>query len=191
MSASTLAPQGADAAQAPQGADTAFGVLTDVTTLTIQRRLPGPIDRVWAYLTDSTLREQWLAAGVLPQQPGAAFELVWHNDALSASVAERPDGFADESRGTCVLTAIGAPHHLAFTWTGVGEVTFDLVAQGAEVLLTVTHRGLVDAAMTTLVGAGWHMHLDILVARVQGVPAPSFWSGWVRLRQAYAERLSG
>jgi uncharacterized protein YndB with AHSA1/START domain len=40
-----------------------YGVLTGTDTLTIQRRLPGPIERVWAYLTDGELRRQWLAAG--------------------------------------------------------------------------------------------------------------------------------
>ena len=41
----------------------AYGVLTESTTLKIQRLLPGPIERVWAYLTQSDLRRQWLAAG--------------------------------------------------------------------------------------------------------------------------------
>jgi hypothetical protein len=31
-----------------------YGVLTEPTTLTIQRFLPGPIERVWAFLTEST-----------------------------------------------------------------------------------------------------------------------------------------
>ena len=41
----------------------AYGVLTEPATLKIQRVLPGPIERVWAYLTESELRRQWLAAG--------------------------------------------------------------------------------------------------------------------------------
>ena len=41
----------------------AYGVLTEPATLKIQRLLPGPIERVWAYLTESDLRRQWLAAG--------------------------------------------------------------------------------------------------------------------------------
>ena len=34
----------------------AFGVLTEPTSLKIQRLMPGPIERVWAYLTESNLR---------------------------------------------------------------------------------------------------------------------------------------
>jgi uncharacterized protein YndB with AHSA1/START domain len=44
--------------------------------LRIQRLLPGPIERVWAYLTESDLRRQWLASGTMQLQPGASFELV-------------------------------------------------------------------------------------------------------------------
>jgi uncharacterized protein YndB with AHSA1/START domain len=40
-----------------------YGVLSEPATLTIQRLLPGPIERAWAYLTESDLRRQWLAAG--------------------------------------------------------------------------------------------------------------------------------
>ena len=41
----------------------AYGVLTEPATLRIERLLPGPIERVWAYLTESDLRRKWLAAG--------------------------------------------------------------------------------------------------------------------------------
>ena len=38
-----------------------YGVLTEPATLTLRRFLPGPVERVWAYLTQSDLRRQWLA----------------------------------------------------------------------------------------------------------------------------------
>ena len=61
----------------------AYGALIEPTTLKIQRLLPGPIERVWAYLTDSDLRRQWLAAGEMEMKVGAPFELVWRNDELT------------------------------------------------------------------------------------------------------------
>src|SRR5208337_1226278 len=57
----------------------AYGVLTEPATLTIQRVLPGPIERIWAYLTESDRRRQWLAAGEMQMKVGAPFELVWRN----------------------------------------------------------------------------------------------------------------
>ena len=47
-----------------------YGVLTAPDTLHIERLLPGPIERVWQYLTDSDKRATWLAAGNVEQQIG-------------------------------------------------------------------------------------------------------------------------
>ncbi len=170
--------------------ETSFAVLAPPKTLTLQRRLPGPIERVWEYLTDSELRAQWLAAGDMTLQPGASFELVWKNDTLSDSAAERPEGFPEISRATWEITDIEPPRKLRILWPGVGDVSFELEPQGRNVILTVIHRQLPDRATTVMVGAGWHMHLDILVARASGASAPSFWSGWVQLRRDYEQRVA-
>ena len=167
-----------------------FGVLASPSTLRLQRTLPGPIERVWSYLIDSDLRQQWLAAGALNAQPGASFELVWHNDTLSTSASERPAGFTEVSRATCQVTDVEPMRKLSFNWPGVGDVTFELEPIGNEVVLTVTHRQLPDRTMTVMVGAGWHMHCDILAARITGVKPESFWSGWVRLRDEYDRRVA-
>lgn len=167
-----------------------FAVLTDPTTLRLQRVVPGPVERVWSYLTDSDLRRQWLAAGPMRLEPGASFELVWRNDALSSAASERPAGFAEESRATCLILAVEPLRRLAFQWPGVGDVSFELEPVGDEVRLTVTHCRLPDANLTVMVGAGWHMHVDILAARLAGVKPASFWSGWLRLRDEYQRRLA-
>lgn len=173
----------------PIAADLAYGQLDEPTTLRIRRTLPGPIERVWSYLADSDLRRQWLAAGQLTPVAGTAFELVWRNDALSASPGERPPGFPEESRATCTVTDAEPPRKLRFVWPDVGDVSFELEPVGDQVVLTVTHRRLPDRGTSIMVGAGWHMHLDILAARVAGTTPPSFWSGWARLREDYARRI--
>jgi uncharacterized protein YndB with AHSA1/START domain len=168
-----------------------FGTLLDAQTLTIRRRLPGPIERVWAYLTDGELRRRWLAAGDMPLHPGAAFELVWRNDELGDPPGQRPAGFGEEHRMRSHIVAVEVPHRLVFTWgeKETGEVTFDLMPDGDEVLLTVTHRRIPDRAIVLKVGAGWHAHLDILVARLSDGAAPPFWDHWRALHDAYAERV--
>src|SRR5579872_7402158 len=75
-----------------------YGVLTEPATLTIQRFLPGPIERVWAYLTESDLRRQWLASGRMEMKVGAPFELVWRNSELTDPPGQRPEGMGEEHR---------------------------------------------------------------------------------------------
>jgi uncharacterized protein YndB with AHSA1/START domain len=161
------------------------GTLADAGVLRIQRRLPGPIERVWSYLTDSDLRRQWLASGTMSLRPGASFELVWRNDDLSSSPDERPDGFSSESRATCQLVEVEPPRRMRYLWPGVGEVSFELEPADGDVLMTVIHRQLSGERLVLNVCAGWHAHLALLVALLDGQRPPSLWSTWKRLREEY------
>jgi uncharacterized protein YndB with AHSA1/START domain len=167
----------------------AYGVLTEPATLRIQRLLPGPIGRVWAYLTQSDLRRQWLAAGDMEMEVGAPFELVWRNDELSNPPGQRPPGFPDEHRMQSRITELDPPRKLAIAWGSSGGVTFELLPQGDHVLLTLVHRRLPDRATMLNVSAGWHMHLDILVARATGKEPEPFWDGWSDLKKEYDRRM--
>ena len=168
----------------------AYGTLIEPATLKIQRLLPGPIERIWAYLTESDLRRKWLASGEMQMKVGAPFELVWRNDELTNPPGQKPPGFGDEHRMQSRITELDPPRKLSFTWGNNGDVTIELAPAGNRVLLTLIHRRLADRNMTLMVGAGWHMHLDILVARASGTePEQSFWDGWSRLKQEYDKRV--
>jgi uncharacterized protein YndB with AHSA1/START domain len=167
----------------------AHGALIEPATLKIQRLLPGPIERVWAYLTDSELRRKWLAAGQMEMKVGAPFEFVWRNNELTNPPGQRPPGFGEEHRMQSRITEFDPPRRLAFTWQGSGDVSFELEPKGSKVLLTVIHRRLPDRATMLKVGAGWHMHLDVLVARATGEQPEPFWDGWSRLKNEYDRRI--
>jgi uncharacterized protein YndB with AHSA1/START domain len=163
--------------------------LTEPTTLKIQRLLPGPIERVWAYLTDGELRRKWLASGVMEMKVGAPFELVWRNAELTDPPGQRPAGFAEEHRMQSRILALDPPRLLAISWGSASEVSFELEPRGERVLLTVIHRRVPDRATLLNVSAGWHMHLDILVAVAEGKSPAPFWDGWSRLKAEYERRL--
>ncbi|MBR1122326.1 SRPBCC family protein [Bradyrhizobium lablabi] len=166
-----------------------YGSLIEPTTLKIQRMLPGPVERIWAYLTDSELRRKWLAAGVMKGQPGADFELVWRNEELNDPPSKRPEGFSEESRMKSRILEFDPPRKLAITWRDTGDVTFELEPRGERVLLTIVHRRFPDRGMMLKHMAGWHMHLDVLVARVNGLEPAPFWDGWAKLHREYETRL--
>jgi uncharacterized protein YndB with AHSA1/START domain len=166
-----------------------FGVLIEPATLKIQRLLPGPIERVWAYLTQSDLRRQWLAAGDMELRAGATFELVWRNDELTDPPGQRPPGFSAEHRAQNRIIEVDPPHKLVTTFGNAGEVSYELTPKGSNVLLTLIHRRVPDRNAMLKVGPGWHMHLDVLVARLTGKKIEPFWDGWTRLQKEYERRL--
>lgn len=166
-----------------------YGVLIEPATLKMQRLLPGPIERVWAYLTQSDLRRRWLAAGEMEMRVGAPFEFVWRNDELTDPPGTRPPDFSEEHRMQSTITELEPPRKIAFTWRESGGVSIELEPKGDQVLLTLIHRRLPDRETLVLVAAGWHSHLDLLVARETGaVPGP-FWDTFAPRIEEYERRL--
>ena len=167
----------------------AYGVLTEPDTLTIQRLLPGPIERVWAYLTEGELRRQWLAAGQMEMKVGAPFELVWRNDELRTRRASGRPGSPRSSGCRAGSPSSIRPAGSPSPGKAAATCPSSWSRRASEVLLTVIHRRLRDRTTLLGVSAGWHMHLDILVARSTGQEPAPFWDGWSRLRAEYDRRL--
>lgn len=167
----------------------AYGALTGPRTLTIRRILPGPIERIWSYLTESDLRARWLAAGEMEPRVGGAAEFIWRNDELTDPPGAKPEGFGAEHRMKATVTEYDPPRRLAFTWDETGGVAITLEPKGDRVLLTLTHSDLPRRAMLLGVSAGWHAHLDVLEARASGAAPAPFWDAWARLRDEYERRI--
>lgn len=166
-----------------------YGSLTAPDTLHIERLLPGPIDRVWSWLTESDLRRKWLAAGDMPLTKGAEFTLTWRNDDLTTPPGNRPEGFGAEHSMTSRILDVTPPNHLAFTFGSASTVEIALEPRGDKVLLTLTHRRIADRGMVLMVGPGWHAHLDVLQAHLGGPTTEPFWDLWTRLRAEYEVRI--
>lgn len=166
-----------------------YGALTSPTTLQIQRLLPGPIDRVWDYLTKSELRRQWFAAGEMEMEVGAPVELVWRNDELTNPPGQRPAGASEENRMQSRITELEPRRKLGIAWGADGSVSFELAEQGNDVLLTVVHRGVPNRSSLLNFAPGWHAHLDILAAKLADQEAEPFWDQILRLRAEYDQRL--
>jgi uncharacterized protein YndB with AHSA1/START domain len=166
-----------------------YGTLSEDATLTLERLLPGSIDRVWAYLTESDLRRQWLAAGTMEMRVGAPVELVWRNNELMEDPGQPPEGFGEEHRMESEITELDPPRRLSISWGSTGGVTFELEPVGDMVRFTLTHRRIPDRSIMLNVSAGWHAHLDVLAARLASDEAPPFWDNWAALKADYDKRL--
>ena len=56
-----------------------YGVVTEPRTIRMERLLPGPIERVWDYLTDSAKRGKWFATGKMELRAGGAYEFFFNH----------------------------------------------------------------------------------------------------------------
>jgi uncharacterized protein YndB with AHSA1/START domain len=172
-----------------------YGTVIAPQTFRIERLLPGPIDRVWSYLTESEKRKKWLAAGPMELHLGGKVELEFHNSELSPKFEPTPEKYKPYE-GACMtgkITAIDPPRKLSFTWGEESaldsEVTFELQPRGTEIMLTVTHRRLGTRDLLLSVAGGWHAHLDVLVDVLGGDEPLPFWSTHAKLEDDYERRI--
>ncbi len=167
-----------------------FGKVIAPRTIEMQRLLPGPIERVWDYLTKSDMRRQWLATGDMELKVGAPCELVWHHDETTTPPGKRPETMSSpESHLPSRITQCDPPHKLGFMFWSDSEVIFELKPAGAKVLLTLTHKSLTSRGMMVGVSTGWHTHLDVLEARLSATKIEYFWDHWRAYKELYETRI--
>ncbi|MEZ0470301.1 SRPBCC family protein [Luteimonas salinilitoris] len=174
----------------------AYAELTASDTVRIERLLPGPIERVWAWLTEPDKRRQWLAGGGMELRVGGAVELRFRHAELSPVQGPVPERYREMHENGHVnhgrVTTCDPPRRLAYTWGDTGddasEVAFELSPQGDRVLLVLTHRRLQRSDMAS-VASGWHAHLCILLDRLHDRLPANFWIAHTRLEREYAKRL--
>lgn len=171
-----------------------YGIVTNPDTVRFERLLPGPIERVWAYITESDKRATWLASGPIELRLGGTVDLTWHHAELSAEKEAPPeykqyDGYRMQGR----VTSCEPPRRLSFTWpddTGhESEVCFELTARGNDVLLVLEHRRIGTHKMLLGDSAGWHAHIGILTDQLNGVEPRPFWTTHERLLAEYVRRI--
>jgi uncharacterized protein YndB with AHSA1/START domain len=155
------------------------------------RTLPGPIERVWDYLTDPEKRARWFAGGLCEPKVGGKNDLIFQHKNLSPN--EEPpaqykqmndEGFKMPS----VILRFEPPRLLSYTFDDASDVTFELTPQGKDVLLVLTHRARgEDIPSIPGYAGGWHAHLAMLIANLEGTLPPPFWAMHQRLKEAYAK----
>jgi uncharacterized protein YndB with AHSA1/START domain len=167
-----------------------YGEPIEAGSVRFQRLLPGPIERVWEYLTDSKLRASWFAGGTLELRVGGKVHFTFRHGELTPAGETIPashskdEGYQLHGR----VTRCEPPRVLAYTWDE-SEVSFELEPRDREVLLTLTHRKLASRAETVDVSAGWHTHLDLLGDRLRGVTPQRYWAAVDEYEREYARRI--
>lgn len=163
------------------------GRFLDEHTVRFERDLPCALEAAWSYLTQPGRLATWLAEGTIEPRVGGKV-------ALSFDVEEVPERKNGGALIEGVVTLCVPDRVLAYTWsdpeTPVADeasdssVTFELEPHGEHTKLTLTHRHLPKNALARC-AAGWHTHLEVLVARIQNRQRESFVETWRRLLPTY------
>ena len=147
-------------------------------TVRLERVLNAPVERVWEYISDDSLRKSWLGDGTIDMTVGGKLHMVYDNANLTDEPMHEDDTFEPHVEDGTVLE-VDPPHRLSYTW---GEwfghnciVTFNLEPVGDKTQLVLTHSRVDDYDLTFDVARGWHVHLDVLESRINGSAMPHIW----------------
>jgi uncharacterized protein YndB with AHSA1/START domain len=170
-------------------APASLGSFPSSDSVRIERELPAPIDRVWSYLTDPALLKSWLAGGSVNLHVGGIIDLDF--DLIDCPGREEVHGTLQG-----IITVCNPPTLLAYTWGESGYraagnpdslVTFELTAiDEVQTLLSITHTGVAKADRS-LMGAGWHVHVDVLEDRLNARTPGHFMNAWNLIEPKYRE----
>jgi len=162
-------------------------------TVKLERLLPGPIERVWAYITESDKRAKWLAAGEFDLRLGGKIRLEFDNARLPNDGGVPPE-YKGRGQGKFdgVITRLEPMRLLAHTWTWNGgntEVSYELAPRGKNVLLVIIHRRLEGRDFQVAVMGGWDVHSGILEDLLKGVEPRPFWKTHAQVEKEYGATL--
>ena len=164
--------------------DATIGRDGDRWSLRMERHLHHSPERVWAALTQADQIRRWA-----PYAPDQDLDEVGEVPLPQAEAGQAADGPAEPGR---VLTA-DAPRLLVLLW-GDHQLRFELdpTAEGVRLVLVHTFD---EPSEAPDYGAGWHLCLSALTARLDGRDVPPVAGaaardhGWDDLRGEYAQLL--
>lgn len=173
-----------------------YGELLDESTVRFERLLPGPIERVWSFLTQSDKRARWLCGGDVETTADGHVDMHFHNMSLSnEDDIPRPEKYKDRPEKMSFagkVTHCEPPHVLEHTWEFDDEsslVRYELTEQDGKVRLVLTHRRLESADTVLSVSGGWHTHLNVLVDVLEGGRQRPFYKMQEQYESEYGQRL--
>ena len=157
-------------------ADGAGGVLS------FERRLPRPIEKIWAALTIPERVTDWCSGGAeIDLRLGGVFRILWPNDM----------GVMDG-----VITQLDPPRLLEYSWyeptvkVPPSKVRWTLTPDGDGCRLRLEHIFTdVDGMSVTEFAGGWHDIIDQIVGASDGVAAELNVGGYKTFQAGYAEKF--
>ena len=158
----------------------------------LERLLDAPMEKVWRYLTEAELRQQWFMGGTDATGVGE-FDLLVDHDKLSSDKVPYPESH-ECSKGaiwTEKVVRFEPPRLFETTFQGGknGIVTYELFPDGERTRLVLTHSGIQSASGFQDFGGGWTSHLAVLQERLAGRSVKNFWALHAKSKEAVAEAL--
>ena len=150
-------------------------VVDGTATMTFVRRLPHPIEAVWAALTEPAQRAAWFGETVIA-------------DGAIEMMPTDPPAAPEAKKLTGRILVWDPPHVLEHEWrqriVEDGVVRYELREDGGGTILTFTHSGLSERNARGFV-PGTHAFFDRMEAFLDGLEPPAWQDRYNEVAPAY------
>ncbi|WP_116049574.1 SRPBCC family protein [Amycolatopsis palatopharyngis] len=156
----------------------------DRATMSFRRRVPYPIEAVWAALTDPDQRASWFGETTMEPRRGGMIEMLPSEPPVPPDVKRMTGRILVWEPPAAGRTAV-LEHEWNQRIVEESVVRYELVADGEATILTFTHSGLSARNAKGFI-PGTHAYLDRLEAQLAGEPVPLWSTRYDEVAPAYA-----
>lgn len=158
------------------------------TTITFRRRLPFPIEAVWAAITEPDQRKVWFGETTIEPSPGGAIEMM-PDEPPAPPEAKRMSGrilaWQPPSPGQEAPRSAVFAHEWRQRIVEDGIVRYELTEDGDQTILVFTHEGMGVRSARGFI-PGEHAFLDRLTAHLAGAELPTWSERYAQVAPRYA-----
>jgi uncharacterized protein YndB with AHSA1/START domain len=146
-----------------------YATIADTPTLTFERRLSHPVDRVWSAITEPDELGHWFPSKVVVEELAAGAEMSFEFEDMPLDAPSTMSGR---------VTDFDPPRLFAFYWGG-DHLRFELEPVEGEPACLLRLTVLLDARdKAARDAAGWHVCLDRLEQELGNGGAAGEWRGY-------------
>ncbi|SFA78456.1 Uncharacterized conserved protein YndB, AHSA1/START domain [Amycolatopsis marina] len=156
----------------------------DRATMTFRRRIPYPVEAVWAALTDPAQRGSWFGETTIEPRRGGVIDMLASEPPVPPEVKRMTGRILVWEPPSDSRTAV-LEHEWNQQIVEASVVRYELAADGEATILTLTHSGLSPRNAKGFI-PGTHAYLDRLEAHLGEEPIPLWSTRYEEVAPAYA-----
>lgn len=167
-------------------------ILVNKHTVKLERLIPHPIESVWQYFVDKDKLSHWLMPAYIDNEPGGLIEYI--SEPVPEGVADGHELEPHECAIHGMISEYEPPHVLEYSWNessyaSATQFRIELSEKDGKTHLILVHSHL-DPEFMAAVAAGWHIHIESVMALLRGEEKPDFMPRFNELLPEYKAMIA-
>ncbi len=171
-----------------------MGEILNSHTVRIERLFPGTCESVFAYFSNPEYISKWLMRCSMQPELGGLVSLT--SDPIPEGTLENDNQPPHEIVNIGLISEFEPGRIIAFSWNEysynqASVLKVELEIRGEDQILVILTHSHLDPEFMAAVAAGWHTHLETLLALLKGEKPSEFYPRFNQLLEEYKVVVAG